>query len=150
MRYSGYSLFVLLPAAIMFLSGAQQAAAAQLDLQCPSEVESGAMHIDVKEEGWLAFVPRALPLSAAGFAQGEPAMKAGLKPVASEKHADGLQVKWVFEGSYPHGKWLVCDYANGMVRYSHKMADDISACSVFYKQSKSGANSVSLIRCESK
>ena len=148
MSFSGRIPLILMVLATTLLLSTQNVSASQQDLQCPAGIAPESLHVDTGAGEWMAFVPRALPLTAAGFAEGEPVMRASLKPASTEKRADGSQVKWVFEGAYPHGKWLVCDYANGVAMYSRRIADDTTVCVVSYRRGKQGAQNISRIRCE--
>jgi len=79
--------------------------------------------------------------------QGEPSMQAALKPSATRKIAGGNAVVWVFEGPYPDGKWLSCEYAGGIASLSRRIADTVSECSVTYGSVKQGVQVVREITC---
>lgn len=74
-------------------------------------------------------------------------MRADLKPSLTRKTAGGTIVTWVFEGAYPQGKWLSCEYANGVVSLAKRVVDATNECSITYKRVKQGASSLQGIMC---
>lgn len=115
---------------------------------CPESYAPELGKLVLGEHAWVGFAPRPLPLTAAGFMQGEPAMLADLKPSSSKKIADGTAVQWSFAGHYPQGKWLSCDYANGLFSLSRQIPDGTSECTVFYRNAGKGQQRVREIVCK--
>jgi hypothetical protein len=140
--FAGAVLFVI------SLSHPQYARAFDQDIACPPTIPAKSVQLIDTAEGWLGFVPLPLPLTAVGFMQAEPSKQAYLKPSSTSKTADGSFVEWRFEGPYPQGKWLSCDYAGGAVSLSTKIADSTSACAVTYKRGPQGAPVVWKLACK--
>lgn len=138
--------------AVFFISGVlhpmSPAQAADKVIECPVSIAPELVNLSVDKEAWLAFVARPFPLTAAGFMQGEPSMRADLRPTSTKKTPAGRVVTWTFVGPYPHGKWLSCDYADGLVSLSKQIPDTTSECSVTYRGSGKGRLSVGEISCK--
>ena len=74
-------------------------------------------------------------------------MYADLKPSKIKKIAGETVIVWVFDGPYPQGKWLSCEYAGGIASLSRRIADTTSECTVKYGSLKQGAQVVREITC---
>ncbi|WP_368664713.1 STY0301 family protein [Zoogloea sp. LCSB751] len=116
-------------------------------VECPLTISAESVYIADHKDGWTSFVPQPLRLTAAGFMQGEPSMRADLKPSFTRKTASSTTLVWAFEGSYPQGKWLSCEYANGVVSLAKRVADTTTECSITYKSVKQGAQTPQGIVC---
>lgn len=137
---------------ILFLAGAlhslSPALAADAVIECPASIAPELGDLSVDKSAWVVFVARPFLLTAAGFMQGEPSMRADLKPTSTRKTTTGRVVTWRFAGSYPRGKWLSCDYADGLVSLSKQIPDTIGECSVTYRGIGKGRLSVGEIVCK--
>ena len=118
------------------------------EIQCPFAIQAESVRISDIKDDWVANFSMPLKLTAAGFMQGGPSMHADLKPYSTRKIPGGTAVAWVFQGAYPNGKWLSCEYANGIASLSKRIADTTSECSVMYGGGKSGAYVVRSITCK--
>jgi hypothetical protein len=121
--------------------------AADQDLKCPSTIPAESVRITNGEGGWISYVPYPLKLTAAGFMAGEPSTFTDLKPWGTKKIRGNDVEIWMFEGSYPQGIWLSCDYAGGIASLSRRIADTTSECSVMYERNKQGTSVVREIKC---
>ncbi len=93
---------------------------------CPARVhlESGRVAAGDVPASYKATVdPMPLPLSGVSIYDGPPEQGAALVPTSAGRNGD--RSTWAFAGTYPDGKWLSCDYANGLVHLSIR-ADDAS------------------------
>ena len=126
---------------------ADRSVASEQVLQCPEQVPPGSIRLADNADGWMAFVPEPLRLTAAGFMQGPPSTRADLKPSATKRTSAGSVVKWAFEGAYPEGKWLSCEYAQGVVALARRIDDSAAECSVEYQKTKHGELAVQRIVC---
>lgn len=129
------------------MSFATAGIASDFDVQCPPEIPAGPVRMATSNETWEGYVPSPLPLTAAGFMQAPPSMRADLKPSATTKTKSGIVVEWVFEGDYPQGKWLSCDYAGGAVSLAKRIPDAVSVCSVTYERVGKNKNSLRQVSC---
>jgi len=138
--------------ALFFISGVlhplSPVLAADAVIECPASITPELGDLSLDKEAWVAFVARPFPLTAAGFMQGDPSMRADLRPTSTKKTSAGRVVTWTFVGPYPHGKWLSCDYADGLVSLSRQIPDTASECSVTYRGSGKGRLSVGEIACK--
>ena len=65
-------------------------------------------------------------LSGLNVYDGPPERGAVLMP-AQNNHG-GARSTWRFPGSYPDGKWLSCDYANGLIHVAVRADDAATSC----------------------
>jgi hypothetical protein len=126
---------------------ANQSAAAEQLMECPHQLAPESIRLADDKSGWIGFVPEPLLLTAAGFMQGQPSTRADLKPFSTARSGSGSVVKWKFEGPYPEGKWLSCEYAQGAVSLARRIDDSFTECSVTYRKTKHGTQSVQSIAC---
>ena len=112
----------------------QQAFAADQKIDCPAEIPAASLQVTSTPAGWTPFVPSPLILTAAAFMQASPEKMAYLKPYSTSENKKHSIVTWKFEGEYPQGKWLTCDYAGGAVSLSKEIDRDISSCTIEYEK----------------
>lgn len=98
-------------------------------LECPetTRLASGTVSPDSIPAISQALVSNEIVrLSGVSVFDGPPEQGASLKPdtVANK----GRDIIWKFEGDYPQGKFISCDYANGLIRIYSKIADVTVAC----------------------
>lgn len=105
-----------------------QVCAANDSLVCPESirVSSATVTLESVPAGFDVHVPKSL-LRLTGFNvyDGPPEQGAALKP-HSEKSGNTL---WRFEGGYPQGVFVSCDYSNGVVRLTRRASDSVASCS---------------------
>ena len=65
-------------------------------------------------------------LSGLNVYDGPPERGAALMPAQND--GGGARSTWRFPGSYPDGKWLSCDYANGLVHVAVRADDAVTSC----------------------
>ena len=124
---SGRAARIFAAASMAIGSVSWTAASAATTAVCPARVhlESGRVAAaDVPASFKSAIDPMPLQLSGVSVYDGPPEQGAALVPTSSSRNGD--RSTWAFTGSYPDGKWLSCDYGNGLVHLSIR-ADDASA-----------------------
>ena len=117
--------------AAMFIS---QSFAADQNIACPAEISATSIKIVNPLDGWTPMIPSALTLSAVGFMQASPEKMAHLKPFSLHEDKKRVHLTWKFEGDFPQGKWLTCDYAGGVVSISKEVARNTTECAVVYEK----------------
>lgn len=98
------------------------------EIVCPDKVrlESAQVMAADVPEGYLPFVSDSLiRLSGPSIFDGPVEDGAALKPVFSPR--PGI-LKWEFEGAYEYGKWVSCDYGDGIARLVKRLPDAITSC----------------------
>jgi len=108
-------------------------------LSCPENVELSAATFKTTPqiEQWKpVFQGGKLSLTAAGFSGGPAEDQAFLKPYSSAENKSGSRVTWKFEGDYPKGKWLNCDYGGNVASLSKAIPEKTKECVVSYKAKK--------------
>lgn len=135
---SALALGLALPAA------AQTAAAppaASPTHTCPAQVRLSQATVAVNPPA-PAFTPLVgdtpLPLTGASAFDGPPEEGAALKPAAERRHATGRSTVWHFEGRFEAGKWLSCDYAQGLVRLAVAVPAASTRCEALTTPSAAG------------
>ena len=116
----------------------QQAFAADQKIDCPANIPAALLQVTSAPEGWTPFTPSPLTLTAAAFMQASPEKMAYLKPYSTSENKKNSIVTWKFEGDYPQGKWLTCDYAGGAVSLSKEIDRGISSCTIEYEKKNRG------------
>ncbi|MDA8454942.1 hypothetical protein M4R22_09220 [Acidovorax sp. GBBC 3334] len=130
------------------------ALAAPKALECPATVRlasprAEATGLPAGTEVVLSQSP--LRLTGHNVFDGPPAQGAALMP-QSEKPAKGGKgpstAVWAFEGDYPQGKFLACDYAEGAVRVVQRVDDAVKRCTSTSSTSKNPATLQTRFACE--
>ena len=107
--------------------------AADSKVSCLAEIPASALHFGDAPKGWTATTQTyPLHLTAAGFSSGPPSDRAQLKPTSVDEAKAKIVETWRFEGPYPRGKWLSCDFERGVVTLSREIPEGIRECSVVY------------------
>lgn len=106
-----------------------QASVADNSFVCPESirVSSATVTLESVPEGFEVFAPKSLMrLTGFNVYDGPPAQGAALKPHS----ATARKALWKFEGSYPQGVFISCDYGNGIVRLATRAEGGVTSCSV--------------------
>src|SRR5579863_5749958 len=85
------------------------------DFTCPEKisVKHGTTQIDNPPPGFrVATSQEPLRLGYATLYDGPPQEMGEQKPTRSRK----TSATWIFEGEYPKGKWISCEYSQGAVK----------------------------------
>ena len=123
---------------------ARMAFASDTSIECPSEIPIEHIQISASTDAWVQRIKSPMPLTSAGFMQAPPEKMAYLKPSSTIERKNSTAVIWKFEGDYPLGKWLTCEYANGVVSKSKEIDKNLTECVVTYdKKSKNHAITLS-------
>lgn len=129
-----------------FILVTHQSLASNPGIDCPTQLPIENIKIDAATESWVTRIKSPMPLTAAGFMQASPEKMAYLKPSSTKNQKNGTTVIWKFEGEYPLGKWLTCDYANGLVSISKEIDKTVEECSVIYE--KKNKKSLVAVSCK--
>jgi hypothetical protein len=70
---------------------------------------------------------------------------AALKP--SSFAANGNVITWRLGGVYDHGKWISCDYANGLIRIVKQASDSVASCTATIKKENPQKTLVAQFSC---
>ncbi|AVS72680.1 STY0301 family protein [Paracidovorax cattleyae] len=143
------SLLAILLLAAAGLPGA--AMAAPTTLECPATVQLDAPRATASglPAGTdIVLDTRPLRLTGYNLFDGPPAQGAALVPQSDKPGKGGSTAMWSFEGDYPQGKFLSCDYAGGTVRLVQRTDDAVKRCTAVSRTS--GKPSVLQVRfqCE--
>lgn len=108
---------------------AGSAASAATTVVCPAVVhlQSGriaAADVPASFKSTVESTP--LLLSGVSVYDGPPEQGAALAPTSGSRNGD--RSTWAFAGPYPDGKWLSCDYADGLVHVSTRADDRSASC----------------------
>ncbi|GKT23488.1 STY0301 family protein [Acidovorax sp. SUPP3334] len=132
------------------------ATAATASLECPATVRltsprAEAAGLPAGTEIVLDQSP--LRLTGHNVFDGPPAQGAALmpqsdKPAKGGKGQGGSTAVWAFEGDYPQGKFLACDYAGGAVRVVQRVDDAVKRCTAQSSTSKNPATLQTRFQCD--
>ena len=117
-------------------AGPARADAGELLHRCPAQVRlnPATATLQASVPGFAGQVSdQPLPLTGASAFDGPPEEGAALKPAASERGPGGPGsshglTTWRFEGPYPAGKWMSCDYAQGVARLVLQLPPETARC----------------------
>lgn len=123
-----------------------QSFASNLGIECPAQIPIEHIQIGGSTEAWIPQIRSPMPLTGAGFMQAPPEKMAYLKPTSTKDQKNSTTVIWKFEGDYPLGKWLTCDYANGAVSMSKEIDKTVTECAVTYE--KKNKNRLITVNCK--
>ena len=102
------------------------------NISCPDTIRFASVNIEENAipSGYGVLTSgRSIKLTGENMYDGPPEREASLIP-RSEKSRQGEEVAvWKFEGEYPLGKFISCDYAYGLVRLTRRVDDAASSCS---------------------
>jgi hypothetical protein len=96
---------------------------------CPGGVHlaSGSVAADEIPSGYESLVSNSIiRLSGVSMYDGPPKEGAALMPSSSS--SKGNVITWKFIGAYERGKWVSCDYADGLVRIIARTKDPVTSC----------------------
>ena len=122
--------------------------AADQNIECPAAISATSIKVTNIVDGWTPIVPSSLALTAAGFMQASPEKMAHLKPFSTREDKKRAYLTWKFEGDFPQGKWLTCDYAGGVVSISKEMARSTTECAVIYEKTNKDKPNFIRITCK--
>ena len=111
---------------------ARLAFASDMSVACPPEIPIEHIQISTGTDAWVQRIKSPMPLTSVGFMQAPPEKMAYLKPSSTIERKNSTSVIWKFEGDYPLGKWMTCDYANGVVSKSKEIDKNLTECVVTY------------------
>lgn len=124
--------------------------AAGLAHACPTQVRLKPATVVVNPPA-PAFTPwvsdTALMLTGASAFDGPPEQGAALKPASDKRVAGGSTVVWHFEGKFEAGKWLSCDYAQGLVRLAVQVDAATTRCEARTRINKAPARPAVMLAC---
>lgn len=104
---------------------------------CPDRIRltSGIINTEDIPSGYKPLIASSsILLTGANMFDGPPEEGAVLKPFLVS--ANGAVIKWILDGPYENGKWLSCDYADGLIRLVTKAKDATTTCVATIKASK--------------
>ncbi len=137
-----------------FLATMPTPAAADQALVCPAHVQLNAatakatVTFSADTPGFTPLVSdRLLALTGASAFDGPPEEGAALKPVTERRGAAYNTSVWRFEGSYDGGKWMTCDYAQGLVRLAVRVEDTAQVCEARATLAKANARVTVALAC---
>jgi len=103
---------------------------------CPEKVQlsAGSFTVTNVPAGFKSVISNSpIRLTGINMFDGPPEEEAALLPTKE----NGDVSVWKFEGTYESGKWLSCDYVEGLIRVTTRVADTSVQCSVTAKKSGS-------------
>lgn len=134
---------------LLYVVAAPVASAAGVVLVCPSGVKTKSVELDGVPPDWQPMrTPATLALVSAGFSDGPPEQMAFLKPSTTSRKGSVHQAHWRFEGAYPQGKWLVCEYEGRVVSLAQQVPAQTSRCTVSYTSGRDKDTKLTRIECE--
>jgi hypothetical protein len=103
----------------------------QQAIDCPATVKVASAKLDeasvpAGSEPFISDSP--VRLSSISAFNGPPTEGAALIPRGERTQRGATIAAWLFEGPYPHGKYVSCDYANGFVRVVTRVNDVMTRC----------------------
>ncbi|GKS89581.1 STY0301 family protein [Acidovorax sp. SUPP2539] len=137
--------------AALFSGVSAPAIAATASLECPATVRltsprAEAAGLPAGTEIVLDQSP--LRLTGHNVFDGPPAQGAVLMPQSDKPGRGGATAVWNFEGDYPQGKFLACDYAGGAVRVVQRVDDAVKRCTARSSTTKNPATLQTRFQCE--
>ncbi|WCM93199.1 hypothetical protein M5C99_00245 [Acidovorax sp. NCPPB 2350] len=127
------------------------ASAASTTLECPATVRLSAPKAEASglpAGTEISLSQKALPLSGANVFDGPPAQEAALIPQSDKPGKAGSTATWTFEGDYPQGKFVSCDYAGGTVRVAQRVDDAAKRCTATTRTSKNPPRLQARFQCD--
>jgi hypothetical protein len=113
--------------------------------ECPLKlsVDNGPLVLREPPPGFEPLVSHTVVfLTGASAFDGPPADGAMLKPLSATTEA----THWDF-GGVSQGKWLSCDYANGVVRLVRQVDDAVSSCTARWIRRGGQAQRLAQVEC---
>ncbi|WOI46247.1 STY0301 family protein [Acidovorax sp. BLS4] len=137
--------------AALFSGVSAPAIAATASLDCPATVRltsprAEAAGLPAGTE--IVLDQRPLRLTGHNVFDGPPAQGAVLMPQSDKPGKGGATAVWNFEGDYPQGKFLACDYAGGAVRVVQRVDDAVKRCTARSSTTKNPATLQTRFQCE--
>lgn len=112
---------------------------------CPAKVRlsSGKVQAEDVPPSYTSHVSQSfIRLSGVSVFDGPPSEGAALKPTTFT--GGGRIIKWTFAGPFEKGKWVSCDYSNGLVRVAVRAEDSTLSCTATVR--KFGAPTATEVR----
>lgn len=116
----------------------QVAIAEERLLECDQTVTVKITAEGQDKNAWVTFHKNEWKLTAIGFSGNEPSKLEDLKPYDIKARKTEKIETWIFEGDYPDGKWISCDYQKGALVRSKRIDDNAKSCSVTYRKVDQG------------
>ena len=118
-------------------------ALAKTTYTCPEKIQlsSAQLVTDDANKNWQSTTTESpLWLTNVGIYDGPVKDNAALVPTEEK----GKTNKWIFEGSYPQGKFAACEYGNGVIKLDKPIEASATNCIATIKSSatKSGIDAV--------
>lgn len=100
---------------------------------CPANTLLPKRDSAVSSDGWTQILQQSpLLLSGANVFDGPPSDLASLVPTREAGKGDHTKAIWKFEGDFPNGKWISCDYGSGAAALVRRINDDATQCTAAY------------------
>lgn len=113
---------------------------------CPEKIQLNNAQLveDNVNKNWQSTTTDSpLWLTNVGIYDGPAKDNAALVPTGEK----GKNSTWIFEGSYPQGKFIACEYGNGVVKLDKKIEDSAKNCSSIVKSPTNRAGVEAVIIC---
>jgi hypothetical protein len=110
------------------------------EFACPSNasIKPGTTELSEIPAGFEARISHEpIRLSYIALYNGPPQEMGELKPNKSDKKSS----TWIFEGPYPGGKWISCEYGDGIIKIYTKVSDTAKEC-IASTQRKTGSTRI--------
>ncbi|SFD74883.1 STY0301 family protein [Paracidovorax konjaci] len=141
----------ILTSMALFTQASLAATPSPTALACPASIQLSSAHLEASglPTGTTLSVDRTpLPLSGSNVFSGPPEQAGALMPTATTKGKGGNRAVWEFEGSYPEGKFISCDYAGGTVRVVRRVDDAAKRCTSTSSTTKNPPALQTQFQCE--
>ncbi|WP_157263451.1 STY0301 family protein [Azohydromonas aeria] len=107
---------------------ASQPGRADVRIECPTRIfmDSGQVALKDLPTGFVVSTPKSsFLLYSMTVYNGPPEKKSSMAPNLDVRSRDS---GWKFEGDFPEGKWISCDYAEGLIRLAKRLDEPTEQC----------------------
>ena len=121
----------------LLLSAASTPTVAQEHIVCPGWVRLAPQETRLQEvpAGYSLFISGSVVrLSGVSAYDGPPEDGAILKPITHGSNS--AKIEWRFNGAFDKGKWLSCDFANGLIRLTREIAKQTVTCTAMVSRTE--------------
>lgn len=101
------------------------------NISCPETVRVASATLESSDvpAGHKVIVSKSpVRLTGINAFNGPPEDGAVLVPKSERSSRSASTATWKFEGDYPQGKFVSCDYAQGLIRVAARLEDTVSTC----------------------